>query len=68
MNIYQSNTYWKDLSSLNFNNDPTVKERQQVKDQQPYICFCLSNNSKWQLGAPAQTWQQYSMQGHMVDL
>ena len=37
MNIYQSNTYRKDLSSLNFNNDPTVKERQQVKDQQPYL-------------------------------
>ena len=31
--------------------------------------FCsLSNISKLQLGAPAQTWQQYSMQCRMVDL
>ena len=42
----------------------------QVKDQQSYISvFCsLSNNSKYQLGAPGQTWQQSSMRGNMVDL
>ena len=27
MNIYQSNTYIKDLSWLNFNNEPRVQER-----------------------------------------
>ena len=31
-----------------------VQERQQVKEQQFY--------------APAQTWQKYRMQGHMIDL
>ena len=30
--------------------------------------FCLSNNSKWKLGAQAHRWQQYSMHGCMVDL
>ena len=37
MNIYQSNTYRKDLSWLHFNNEPKVQERQQVKDQQSCI-------------------------------
>ena len=36
-NIYQSNTYRKDLSWPHFNNAPRVQEKQQVKDQQ----FCL---------------------------
>ena len=30
--------------------------------------FSLSNNSKQQLGAPTQAWQQHSMQGRMIDL
>ena len=38
MNIYQSNTYKKDLTWLHFDNEPMVKEKQQVKDQQT----CLS--------------------------
>ena len=34
-----------------------------------HICvYSLSNNSKLQLGAPAQIQQQYSMSGPMVDL
>ena len=34
-----------------------------------HIRICsLPNNSKQQLGAPAQTWQQYFMHGRMVDL
>ena len=37
MNIYQSNNYRKDLSWLHFNNEPRVQERQQVKDQHPFI-------------------------------
>ena len=37
MNIYQSNTYRKDLSWLHFNNEPRVQDRQQVKDQHPFI-------------------------------
>ena len=43
-NIYQSNTYRKDLSW------------QHLDDEEG------------QLGAPAQTWQQYYIQGRMVDL
>ena len=38
MNIYQSNTYRKDLGWLCFNNEPRAQERQQVKDQQ----LCIS--------------------------
>ena len=34
MNIYQSNTYRKDLSRLHFDEEPTVHERQQEKGQQ----------------------------------
>ena len=37
MNIFQSNTYRKDLSWLHFEDVPRVQERQQVKDQQSYI-------------------------------
>ena len=37
LNIYQSNTYRKDLSWLYFNNEPMVQKRQQVKDQQSCI-------------------------------
>ena len=37
MNIYQSNTYRKDLNWLYFNDEPRVQERQQVKDQQSFI-------------------------------
>ena len=34
-----------------------------------HIRFCsLSNNSKKQLGAPAQKWQQYPIHGRTVDL
>ena len=35
MIIYQSNNYGKDLSRLHFDDEPRVKERQQVKEQQP---------------------------------
>ena len=37
MNIYQSNTYRKDLTWLHFDNELSLQERQQVKDQQPCI-------------------------------
>ena len=36
-NIYQSNTYRKDLSWSHFDDEPRVKEKQQVKDQQSCI-------------------------------
>ena len=36
-NIYQSNTYRKDLSWTHFDNEPRVPEKQQVKDQQSCI-------------------------------
>ena len=55
-NTYQSNTYRKKLNWPHFDNEsPRVQEKQQVKDQQSCIFFSsLSNNSKQQLGAPAQ--------------
>ena len=37
MNIYESNTYRKDLSWLQFDDEPWIQERQQVKDQQSSI-------------------------------
>ena len=37
MNIYQSNTYRKDLSWLHFDIEPRVQEKQQVKDQQVFF-------------------------------
>ena len=37
MNIYQSNTYRKDLSWLHFDNEQMVQERQLAKDQQSCI-------------------------------
>ena len=47
MNIYQSNTYRKDLCWLHFGNESRVQERQQWKDLQSCTRFCnLSNNSK----------------------
>ena len=36
-NIYQSNTYRKDLSWPHFDNEPRVQEKQQVEDQQSCI-------------------------------
>ena len=42
MNIYQSNTYRKDLSWLYFDDEPRVQERQQVKDQQSYISVSVA--------------------------
>ena len=42
MNICQSNTYRKDLSWLNFDNEPKVQERQQEKDQQSYIFLLVA--------------------------
>ena len=36
-NIYQSNTYRKDLSWPYFNDGPKIPEKQQVKDQQSCI-------------------------------
>ena len=36
-NIYQSNTYRKELSWLHFGDEPRVQEKQQVKDQQSCI-------------------------------
>ena len=53
----------------NFDDEPRVQENQQVKDQQSSTSvFVSSNKSKWQLGAPVQTLQQYSIHGRMVDL
>ena len=68
-NFYQSSSYRKDLSWPHFNNEQRVQEKQQVKTSILHDCFCsFPNNSKYQLGTPAQTWQQYSIDGHMIDL
>ena len=40
MNIYQSNTYRKNLSCLHFDDELRVQERQQMKDQQSCISVC----------------------------
>ena len=37
MNIYQSNTYRKDLSKLHFDDQPRVQDSQQERNQQSYI-------------------------------
>ena len=41
-NIYQSNTYRKDLSWPNVDNEPRFQEKQQVKDQQSCIFIFLA--------------------------
>ena len=49
MNIYQSNTYRKDLDWLYFNNEPKFQGSQQVKDWRTVLHkhFCsLTNNFK----------------------
>ena len=50
-NIYQTNTYGKDLSWPHLDDEPRVQENQQVKDQQSCISVfiaCLTNpSSKW---------------------
>ena len=45
MNIYQSNTYKKDLNWLHFDDEPKEEDRQQVKDQQSDIR--VSCKGKW---------------------
>ena len=45
MNIYQSNTYRKDLSWLHFDDEPWVQGRQQVKNQQSYISVFVATAS-----------------------
>ena len=51
-NIYQNNTYRKDLGWPHFNDERRVQEKQQVKDQQFYISVfvaCLTNlSSNWE--------------------
>ena len=42
MNIYQSNTYKKDLSWLHFDNEPKVQERQKGKDQKSCISIFVA--------------------------
>ena len=36
-NIYQSNTYSKDLTWLHFDDDPSIHEKQQMNNQQSCI-------------------------------
>ena len=50
-NIYQSNTYRKDLSWPHFDDDPRVQEKQKMKDEQSCISVfvaCLTiQSSNW---------------------
>ena len=52
INIYQSNTYRKELSWLHFDDEPRVQERKQVKDQQSYISVSVAyltiTRSNWE--------------------
>ena len=41
MNEYQINTYRTNLSWLHFDYEPRVQERQQVKEQQPFISISV---------------------------
>ena len=50
-NIYQSNTYRKDLSWPHFDDEPRFQEKQQVKDQQSCIsvfvaCLTITSSNK----------------------
>ena len=45
MNIYQYNTFRKDLSWLHLDDEPWVPGRQQVKDQQSYISVFVTTAS-----------------------
>ena len=50
-NIYQSNTYRKDLNWSHFDDEPRVQEKQQVKDQQLCIivfvaCLTIPSSNK----------------------
>ena len=70
MNIYQSNTYRKDFKLATFRR--SANGSRDAASEGPTVLhshFCsLSNNSKQQLGVPAQTRQQYSIHGCMLDL
>ena len=70
MNIYQSNTYKKDLSWQHSDDEPRAQERQEVKDQESciyvFIAYTFCRNYDHQ--PPAQTQQQYSMHRSMADL
>ena len=73
INIYESSSYKKDFSWLNFHDEPRVQDRQQVKDHQSYISIFVAYltpqpDMTWQHDMTWQTWQQYFMQGHAVDL
>ena len=41
MNTYQSNTYRKDLGWLNFEDEQTVQEKEQVMGEQSYILISV---------------------------
>ena len=52
MNIYQSNTYRKDLSVLHFDDEPGAQERQKLKDQQSCISIFVT-----QLASPSTNYK-----------
>ena len=44
-NIYQTNTFRKNVSRLNFDDEPRVQEWQQVKDQLSCICVFVAHQT-----------------------
>ena len=56
------------LSCAHFDDEPRAHKKQPSEGPAVLHICSLSNNSKWQLGAQAQTEQQYFIHGHMVDL
>ena len=53
-NIYQNNTYRKDLSWPHFDDEPRVQEKQQVKDQQS--CISATRGTSPEMTSVFHTW------------
>ena len=62
MNSDQSNTYRNDLSWLNFDDEPLVQERKQVKEQQS----CIFTFEAY-LTISSSNQKQQPIHGHMID-
>ena len=69
-NIYQSNTYRKELSWLHFGDEPRVQEKQQVKDQQSCISVFVAcgGTSQVATGGTSQDVTTVFHTRRMVDL
>ena len=68
MNIYQSNTYRKDLHWLHFDDEPRVQEKQREKDQQSYISVFVAYPTNPSRKEEHQSRHDNSIQGREVNL